>query len=95
MQIQSDYGQCWSNRKAGAVTLATIEVGQIWREVDPRQERYVRVEGTGPTEIRIRTVVRNEDGAWVVKKGTRECPARRERFNGQPGGYLWVSRTGI
>lgn len=64
-----------------------VKVGQIWREVDPRQERYIRVERVlTPHVIDIRCVT--FDGTlWIPKKGTRLTQALATRFNGKRGGY--------
>ena len=58
-----------------------VVVGQVWKELDSRFDRFVRV-------IRIKNsgavVIQNEDD------GARHTTARRDRFNGKHGGYiLW------
>jgi hypothetical protein len=61
--------------------------GQIWREVDPRQNRYVRVLGVnGMGEVQVETVY-NADGKWFRAHGTRRGWAKLDRFNGRRGGY--------
>lgn len=66
-----------------------IVAGQIWKEVDPRQERHVRVNAQSKTWIKIETVIR-VDGVWMTKPRTGKRSARRERFNGKRGGYALV-----
>lgn len=61
-----------------------IKVGQIWREVDPRFNRYIQVlEATDgvvrPIKIATIDLATNALG--------RKTYASRERFNGKRGGY--------
>jgi hypothetical protein len=65
--------------------MATIMYGQIWREVDPRFTRYVRVESDGQ-RIGIRAVVKAGD-RWVDAPRSRLSYADRSRFDGRRGGY--------
>lgn len=76
-----------ANRDLGA-TQPEIKAGQIWREVDPRSERFVRVRYpcAGGRAIAIETVVPYLH-AWIRKRGSRENEAATERFNGKRGGY--------
>lgn len=79
---------------------AEIHAGQIWREVDPRRVRFVRItgiverEGTLPPLIKIGTVIRTGDGSprmpfsWERARGTRINYAEAGRFNGKRGGYV-------
>jgi|GEM_PF-1524966 len=62
--------------------------GQIWVEMDPRCERYVRVEsmGVGRRSVGIRTVVLDDD-VWVDGPRSRMSYVDPERFRGQRGGY--------
>lgn len=65
------------------------KVGQIWKEVDPRLNRFVSIESVKPNwrrGITIRTVV-NQDGVWVPAPRSRVSYADAERFNGKRGGY--------
>ena len=64
------------------------QVGQIWREVDPRRERFVRIEHIG-LDVGIRTVVR-DGNLWFPASGSRLSDAASERFNGKRGGYEFV-----
>lgn len=64
-----------------------VEVGDIWKEVDPRVERYISIHGlrpqaTGGARIDFRTCT--EEGH--IKRFTVGS-ARMERFNGKRGGY--------
>lgn len=61
---------------------------QIWKECDPRFERYVRIEsvGVGRRSIGIRAVVWSDD-RWVDAPRSRMSYADPERFNGKRGGY--------
>lgn len=52
-----------------------IEIGQKWREVDPRFTRIVEVVGF------------DADIKKVQIRGIRYAWARLERFNGKRGGY--------
>lgn len=68
----------------------TIKIGQIWKEVDPRIERYARVieirTWKGSYLVKIRTVHKTH-GDWAFKKHSRETYCDRNRFNGKRGGY--------
>lgn len=64
--------------------------GSIWRDVYPRFERHVRVQGPPsgfPQTVRIRTVVKRSDGVWVLAPRSRDTYANLDRFNGKRGGY--------
>ena len=62
-----------------------IRKRQIWREVDPRFERYVRIVDVG-NDVIVRSVV--FDGTlWVDKPKSREAYAKLTHFNGKRGGY--------
>lgn len=70
----------------------TPQVGDIWKEVDSRIERYVRVErvGVGRRSITIRTVVFNPSNMgrrWRDAPRTRATYADLGRFNGRRNGY--------
>jgi len=52
--------------------------GQIWRENDPRQERFVRVISVHGDEVKIQTV----DQAGWPKRGSRVSSANLCRFGG-------------
>lgn len=68
-----------------------LKVGQIWREMDARGARYVRVLEIHPSAVPAPMVtvetVYNADGKWFRAHGTRQNAARVDRFNGKPGGY--------
>ena len=64
--------------------MQEIKVGQIWREVDPRFNRYVQVieitnHSIRPIKIATIDLATNALG--------RKNWASRERFNGKRGGY--------
>ena len=61
-----------------------IKVGQIWREVDPRFNRYVQVieiASGSVKSIKIATI------DLATNMLCRSNWASRERFNGKRGGY--------
>jgi hypothetical protein len=62
---------------------------QIWKEVDPRIERYVRIEGIDPSGAHIRSVWKL-GGEWVPSRGSRMTIANLDRFAGKRGGYAYV-----
>ncbi len=67
---------------------------QIWREVDPRYERHVRVLSVSADKeiIVIETVIRSSNG-WVHKpKSPKWTYAGVERFNGKIGGYELIAK---
>lgn len=74
--------------------MIEIEANQIWREVGPRFERFVRVEQVANGNRRgilVRTVVRsNGDGPWIRAPRSRASWRDRNRFNGRRGGYQYV-----
>jgi hypothetical protein len=69
------------------------EIGQIWRECDPRfASRYVRVFGvTGGTLMRVSIrAVFKKGTEWQPAPNSRETTAYADRFNGKRGGYEFV-----
>ncbi|KQW19732.1 MULTISPECIES: hypothetical protein [Pseudomonas] len=60
----------------------SIEVGQTWREVDPRFERRVTVVGFC-----------EESGKVKIECAGKVTKAKRERFNGKRGGYELVTAS--
>jgi hypothetical protein len=66
-----------------AMSKPEIRIGQIWRENDPRMERYVAVTFVRPDSITIIRV--NADGSPY--RGARHGCANPARFNGNRGGY--------
>lgn len=60
--------------------------GQIWREIDPRKIRYVKIIGVDRDSVAIETVERSSVG-WRRKRGTGRTVATLARFNGSRGGY--------
>lgn len=58
----------------------SIEVGQTWREVDPRSDRLVKVVGFC-----------EESGKVKIEYAGKVTKAKRERFNGKRGGYELVT----
>ncbi|MBN9434035.1 MAG: hypothetical protein J0I45_16510 [Bosea sp.] len=67
-----------------------LAAGQIWKEVDPRFTRFIRIEnvGAGRRSISIRTV-ENVDGRWVDAERSRCSYADPQRFNGKRGNYAF------
>lgn len=65
-----------------------LAAGQIWREVDDRFQRYVRIENVqaGRRGISIRTVEKADLG-WQAAPRSRLSYADHNRFNGKNGGY--------
>ena len=68
-----------------------VRVGQIWKEVDPRFDRFLRIKATYPVG-RFCTVetVEKFHGGWRHKHGTRTTNPGLDRFNGKRGGYELV-----
>lgn len=71
--------------------LAEIEprAGQIWKEVDPRFKRYVRIIGVylGNRRVVIETVGFDKVSGWFKRPKTATTQADIARFNGKRGGY--------
>lgn len=64
--------------------MTEIKVGQIWREVDPRLNRYVQVLVVGESAIKSICVATIDISTNALG---RKNWASRERFNGKRGGY--------
>lgn len=64
------------------------EVGQIWREVDPRMVRNIRILRVMSEDAEIETVINVEGWKRKSKTGPRLC--RLDRFTGRRGGYKYV-----
>lgn len=62
-----------------------VKVGQVWVEMDPRMERYVRIEKVWDDgkAVDIRRVTQ-DGGVWP---NARLSSASARRFNGNRGGY--------
>lgn len=64
-----------------------IETNQIWQEVDPRRERFIKVLEVKGDTATIQTV-RNVGPTWErVPKTAMRLWANISRFNGKRGGY--------
>lgn len=66
------------------------EVGDIWKELDPRVEyqRFVKVTRVSGDHALIYGVEKSEDGEWQARKPrSPERWAQLKRFNGKRGGY--------
>jgi hypothetical protein len=71
------------------MTMNAPRKGQIWREVDPRFVRYIKILSVteGRRGVGIRTVDKDVEGNWSFVSGSRSTYADHERFNGKRGGY--------
>jgi hypothetical protein len=69
-------------------TLTMPLPGQIWREVDPRFTRHIKILMVAMGRVEM-TLMSNSSGVW---KEIRKIPrtANITRFNGQRGGYQYV-----
>lgn len=65
--------------------MTEIKIGQIWVEMDPRDERYVKITAA-PTNSFVVTVIRVTEAGEPWPKGRKTFP-QRVRFNGKRGGY--------
>lgn len=74
--------------------VVELKTDQIWKEVDPRFERHVRIEGVraGRRGVQIRSVARVGSG-WMEVPRSRVSYADHERFNGKRGGYEFVETS--
>ncbi|MCA8250518.1 hypothetical protein LGN12_25500 [Burkholderia multivorans] len=67
--------------------MSELEIGQIWREVDPRFNRYVEVLEIHNGEIKS-VLICNVDP--MTNQRGRKTWASKGRFNGKRSGYeLW------
>ena len=64
--------------------MQDVKVGQIWREVDPRFNRYVQVIEIANQSIRSIKIATIDLATNALG---RKNWASRERFNGKRGGY--------
>lgn len=66
----------------------TPEVGDIWKELDPRPEyqRFVKVTRVSGDHALIYRVELT-DGEWAAGRKSPERWAQLKRFNGKRGGY--------
>lgn len=64
--------------------MQEIKVGQIWREVDPRGNRYVQVIEIANWSVKSIKIAAID---LVTNALGRKNWASRERFNGKRGGY--------
>lgn len=71
----------------------TPEVGDIWKELDPRVEyqRFVKVTRVSGDHALIYGVEHNE-GLWTARRRAPERWAQIKRFNGKRGGYELYQR---
>lgn len=68
------------------ITMQEFHIGQIWQEVDPRFERFIKVVELTEDEILVQTCDREGN----IVNGSRVTRPRAERFNGKRGGYKRV-----
>jgi hypothetical protein len=72
--------------------MMDIKVGQIWKDCDPRRERFVLVVDTNHPlgKIGIRTVVKWPSGTWRESNTSRLSYTKRHRFVrvSASGGYV-------
>lgn len=66
-----------------------VRAGQIWKEVYPRQERYIKVLSVFDRRAIIQTVT-GDQKRWARKPKTAEREAHLARFDGKRGGYSYV-----
>ncbi len=72
--------------------MTDFGIGDIWKEVDPRFERYVRVVAWNDDYVRIRSCT--ADGRFLNRRhGPASRKAKLARFNGKHGGYAIYSRS--
>lgn len=69
------------------------DVGEIWREVDPRFDRFVRIVSVSSSRsANIRTVIKDGDG-WIDDPRGYASTAHPRRFNGKRGGYELIAEA--
>lgn len=76
--------QAQTNRTEKPVMSIDVKVGQVWKEYDPRTERYVKVVELGHIQGKATLDGCRSDGKLVSDKVTR---SKLERFNGKRCGY--------
>ena len=64
--------------------MQEIKVGQIWREVDPRFNRYIQIVEVSDAAVRPIKLATIDLATNALG---RKNWASRERFNGKRGGY--------
>lgn len=65
--------------------MSDVKVGQIWKEVDPRFERYIEVIYIDDVTQKVEIVSPAGSGGQA---GRRTTKASIKRFNGKRGGYV-------
>lgn len=70
------------------------QVGDIWKELDPRVEyqRFVKVTRVGAASVFIHKVEPSPNG-WVRPARSTEREAQLKRFHGRSGGYGLYERA--
>ena len=73
------------------------DVGEIWRELEPRYSRFVEILGQDDTGERNKIITRyftEQDGALPeAAPAAKATYAKRERFNGKRRGYEFVAKS--
>jgi hypothetical protein len=77
------------------MTMAfSVKAGQIWKFVHRTRGRYVRVEGAGPDQALVTTVIKGGDGKWKSPwDRLLMTKAKLGRFNGELGGFALVEES--
>lgn len=75
----------------------TPEKGQIWREVDPRFNRFIMVLDVQPGRrgVLVQTYECTNLGQWVPAPRSRKAWCDIERFNGKRNGYEPAVRNAL
>lgn len=72
-------------------------IGEIWRELEPRYSRFVEILGQDDTGERNKIITRyftEQDGALPeAAPAAKATYAKRERFNGKRRGYEFVAKS--
>jgi hypothetical protein len=75
--------------------MSDIKVGQIWKEVDPRIDRYLRILSEVGDVITVETVIKSSDGHWYNPPwAKRQSRCKRSRFNNKRSGYVLHEASG-
>jgi hypothetical protein len=76
-----------SDNRTKEQDTSEVRIGDIWKEVDPRFTRFVRIVGRSEHFVRVYTCT---EAGYRLRH--RETACSIGRFNGKRGGYAFHAR---
>jgi hypothetical protein len=71
--------------------MPTVFAGEVWREVDPRFKRWVKVRFVHKGVV----IISRCDEKGTLENSMRVTTAKQERFNGKRNGYEYYFSTAL